>query len=311
VILPAALVSAVTASPAGGRPVDDAPSPCFGAAARDTANLACRSWTAPASVVPLPSEAKRLPNSPCRPQRDEAGPPVCSFGEAAVGASKTVALVGDSHAGHWRAALAFVAERSGWHGLSLTHSSCPLQKALRDLREPRRTSCRRWKRDVFAWFERHPEVRTVFVAGLTGGSGVVPADGLTSFATSRRGYARAWDALPASVETIVVVRDTPKFHVRTNRCVQRAVDRGREPGTACARPRREAMDDDPAIAAARRLGSPRLKTVDLTRYFCDRRNCFPVVGGALVLRDNTHVTGTFSATLGPYLQRALDALQVR
>jgi hypothetical protein len=70
------------------------------------------------------------------------------------------------------------------------------------------------------------------------------------------------------------------------------------------------MDDDPAIAAARRLRSPRVKTVDLTDYFCDRRRCFPVVGGALVLRDNTHVTGTFSATLGPYLHRALAAVQV-
>ena len=311
VILPAALVSAVMASPANGRPVDDAPSRCFGAAARDTANPACRSSTAPASVVPSPAEAKRLPNSPCRQQWDAVGPPVCSFGAVAAGASKTVALVGDSHAGHWRAALAFVAERSGWHGLSLTHSSCPLQKALRDLQEPRRTSCRRWKHQVFAWFERHPEVQTVFVAGLTGGSGVVPEDGLSTFATSRRGYERAWSLLPATVKTIVVVRDTPKFHMRTNRCVQRAVDRGREPGTACARPRREAMDADPAIAAALRLRSSRLKTVDLTQYFCDRRRCFPVVGGALVLRDNTHVTGTFSATLGPYLQRALDALQVR
>jgi hypothetical protein len=308
-ILPAALVSAVLASPASSRPVDDVPARCFGAAARDATNVACRFRPAPVSVLPAPAEAKRLPNSPCREQRGEAGPPVCAFGAPAAGAAQTVALVGDSHAGHWRAALAFVAERNGWHGLSLTHSSCPLQKALRDLKEPRRTSCRNWKRQVFAWFERHPEVRTVFVAGLTGGSGVVAEDGLSAFTTSRRGYERAWRALPATVETIVVVRDTPKFHVRTNRCVQRAVDRGREPGKACARPRREALDDDPAIAAARRLGSPRVKTVDLTRYFCDPRRCFPVVGGALVLRDNTHVTGTFSATLGPYLRRALDAVR--
>jgi hypothetical protein len=133
---------------------------------------------------------------------------------------------------------------------------------------------------------------------------------LSAFATSRRGYERAWAALPATVETIVVVRDTPKFHVRTNRCVERAAGRGRDPGANCARARREAMDDDPAIAAANRLRSPRIRTVDLTPYFCDPRRCFPVVGGALVLRDNTHVTGTFSATLGPYLHRALRALSV-
>ena len=79
-------------------------------------------------------------------------------------------------------------------------------------------------------------------------------------------------------------------------------------GRACALSRAEALDPDPAIAAARRLRSPRVQTVDLTQYFCDRRDCFPVVGGALVLRDNTHVTGVFSATLGPYLERAVDRL---
>ena len=77
-----------------------------------------------------------------------------------------------------------------WGGLSITRSSCPLQKALRDLREPRRTQCRRWKDDVFAWFAAHPEVRTVFVAGLSGGSGVVPSPGRSRFATSVRAISR-------------------------------------------------------------------------------------------------------------------------
>lgn len=307
-VLPAALVgAAVLCSPVQGRPTDGQPEPCFGAASRDPDLVACRSSAPSPAVIPSPAEARTLPNSPCANRREASAPPVCAFGAPAATASKTIALVGDSHAGHWRAALTVVAEREGWHGLSLTHSSCPLQKALRDLQEPRRTSCRRWKRAVFAWFERHPEVRTIFVAGLTGGSSVVPEGDRSAYATSRLGYERAWRALPDTVETIVVVRDTPKFRVRTNRCVQSAVDRGDAPGRTCARPRDEALDPDPAIAAARGFRSRRVKTVDLTRFFCDRRECFPVVGGALVLRDNTHVTGTFSATLGPYLHRAVRA----
>jgi hypothetical protein len=42
---------------------------------------------------------------------------------------------------------------------------------------------------------------------------------------------------------------------------------------------------------------------------CDRENCFPVVGGALVIKDIGHLTRTFSATLGPYLDRAITRLQ--
>ena len=73
------------------------------------------------------------------------------------------------------------------------------------------------------------------MAGLTGGSGVVPEPGLSAFATSERGYERAWAALPATVHHIVVIRDTPKFHSATNACVQRAVDHVKPPGRTCAR----------------------------------------------------------------------------
>jgi hypothetical protein len=51
--------------------------------------------------------------------------------------------------------------------------------------------------------------------------------------------------------------------------------------------------------------------VDLTRFFCDRRRCFAVVGGALVHQDETHMTATFDRTLGPFLLRAVDRLVPR
>ncbi len=45
--------------------------------------------------------------------------------------------------------------------------------------------------------------------------------------------------------------------------------------------------------------------LDLTRDFCDSRLCFPVIGGALVSKDATHLTSVCGRTLGPYLLRAL------
>jgi len=219
-----------------------------------------------------------------------------------VSGTETFALVGDSHAGHWRAAFQYVANAKNWSGLSITRSSCPLQKALRDLREPRRTQCRRWKDDVFAWFAAHPEVRTVFVAGLSGGSGVVPSPRRSRFATSVQGYLDAWAALPG--RRIVVLRDTPRFKGDTDVCVSRAARRREQVGTTCAVSRRFALGRDPAIVAAGRAG---LETLDLTPFFCGAR-CYPVIGGALVVRDANHMTGTYSATLGPYVLRALDRL---
>jgi hypothetical protein len=306
-----ALLGALAVAPGAPAMLDDRgpETVCFGAAAMDPARPACRRTPA-RSVVPTPAEAPTLSNSACAPLPSASGPPVCSFGAARGHALRTVALVGDSHAAHWRAALTVVAQARGWRGLSIARSSCPLQKALRDLDEPRRTGCRRWKREVFGWFERHPEVSVVFVAGLTGGSGVVPSGGRGRFGTSVHGYAQAWDALPATVRHIVVIRDTPKFRTATNRCIERAMRAGALAGPACALSRAEALDRDPAIVAAARMRSRSVQTVDLTRHFCDARRCYPVVGGALVLRDNTHVTGVFSTSLGPYLLRAVNALQI-
>jgi hypothetical protein len=218
--------------------------------------------------------------------------------------------LGDSHAGHWRAALDYVAKAKGWRGLSITHSSCPLQKAVRDIPEPRRTSCARWKEDVFKWFEGHPEVSVVFVAGLTGFTGVVPRPGRGRFETSVQSYMDAWRALPRSVSRIVVLRDTPKVRGNTDDCVTRAVARRRAPGPACAVSRSFALERDPAMTAAARVAGSRVARMDLTRYFCDTR-CYPVVGGVLVLRDSHHMTGAFSGTLGPYLLRAYDGIGAR
>ena len=41
---------------------------------------------------------------------------------------------------------------------------------------------------------------------------------------------------------------------------------------------------------------------------CDARRCFPVVGGALVHKDEHHMTTVFARTLWPYLARRVDRL---
>ena len=69
-------------------------------------------------------------------------------------------------------------------------------------------------------------------------------------------------------------------------------------------PRKRALVTDPSISAAQQLKA-RFTPIDLTNFFCDERDCFPVVGGVLVHKDVDHLTQDFAATLGPYLLRAL------
>jgi hypothetical protein len=102
----------------------------------------------------------------------------------------------------------------------------------------------------------------------------------------------------------VVIKDTPKMRGNTDTCVQQAISARKRAGVVCARSRSDAMDRDAAVTAARR-NPARVSIVDLLRFFCDSRQCFPVIGGVLVYKDATHITSVYGRTLGPYLLRAL------
>jgi hypothetical protein len=244
---------------------------------------------------------------PCPTTEIIVDKPVCSFGVAASAAQRSVALVGDSHASMWRMAVTHVARELGWSGVRITHASCPLSTALRALPEPNRSHCARWKRAVFKWFDQHPEVDTIVVSQLSAGSGVVPTRGRSEYETSVAGYRAAWAALK-HVKHIVVIRDTPKAKGWTRDCVERAMARRTPAGPACAISRRAVIDADPAAAAARRARTRRVQVVDLTDVFCGPRTCLPVVGGALVHKDTTHLSAAFAESLGGPLLRRIAPL---
>jgi hypothetical protein len=90
--------------------------------------------------------------------------------------------------------------------------------------------------------------------------------------------------------------------------VLRAIAAGRPASAPCAVSRSTVLRRDAGAVAARRARSRRIHVVDLTPFMCSPRRCFPVVGGALVHKDTTHLTEVFAATLGPFLLRAVRRL---
>jgi hypothetical protein len=277
--------------------------PCFGAAARDPAHP-CNNPKLKLAVVPTPSEAQIMPNTPCTPI--EAAITVCRFGAPAATAVGTIALVGDSHAWHWRGAVDVIARALHWQGLSSTQSSCPLTEGLTVQPEPKRAECTRWNRGVLQWFAQHNEISTVFTSDAP--RSVARSRGQSPLAAEVAGITSAWNALPATVKHIVVIRDIPDVYVDTLPCVEQAIAKREDAGLVCAVPRSAALHQDPTVVAAERLRSPRVQVVDLTHFFCDSRLCYPVVGGALVYRDNHHLTSVFAKTLGPFLLQYVDQL---
>lgn len=279
---------------------------CFGAASRDSRHP-CKNSQLRLAVVPSPLAARDRHNSRCtRVQSRELR--MCAFGARPGRNTPTLALIGDSHGSHWRAALDMVARARGWRGLSMTRTGCYYTGAIQVLLEPARTKCLRWKQDLLRWFSKHPEVSTVVVSQASGGRGVEGPSGQDKFGAEVAGFIKGWRALPASVKHIIVIRDNPKIVQNTLGCVQRALDGRKRADRVCAVQRRQALDADAAAAAARRLRSPRVQVVDLTRFMCGVRRCYPVVGGVLVFKDQTHLTDVFVTSLGPYMLRQVDRL---
>ena len=280
---------------------------CFGAAARDAAKL-CENPALRLSVTPSPDDAALQPNAPCTPIRSKVPlPRVCSFGTSKARARATVALLGDSHTPAWRASVQVLARAQRWRGLTVRRSSCPFSTARRPVSEAAASSCAGWIRATQRWFARHPEIRTVFV-GVSAAYDVIPATGSDRFTTAVAGYQAALDALPASVRQIVVLRDNPVAAGNTLACVARTSARRQRADLRCAMERATALLPDAASEAATRLRAGRGRVIDLTRFFCDELRCFPVVGGALVYKDTSHMTATFGTSLGPYLASAYRAL---
>jgi hypothetical protein len=274
--------------------IEPPPPRCFGAAARAPRHR-CENPHLRLAIVPSPIDAAIEPNAPCRPLERVGLVAPCGFGiDPAV---RSLALIGDSHAEHWRAAVEAVAEGEGRQGVSITRTSCPLTTARTELPEPGRTDCARWNRAVPRWLAKHPAVSTVFVSENT--------DALIAPADQVGGYMGAWKALPTSVRHIIVIRDPPHRGRDATDCIERAIARRRRAGLACAVPRDRVLADDPAVAAAARLRSRRVQVVDLTRLMCSARLCYPVVGGALVHKDGHHLTAVFARTMGPYLLSAV------
>ena len=275
-------------------------SPCFGAAARSPI-ARCVDQRLQLTVFPTPDDALLEPNAPCQPQAPGQLVNPCLFGASSSARPVTVALIGDSHASHWRAAVDVVARTAGARGVSITRSGCPFSQAQVVIPSPGAAAlCRRWNRQVIAWLARHDEVTTVFLSQRANARYVATRRAASNFDAAVRGDAALYRALPSSVKSVVVIRDTPLNSSVAEECVRRAYARHERAGMRCARARTRALPRDPAVTAARRVRG-RVHLLDMTPFFCSSARCFPVVGGALVHKDTDHITAIFARTLGPFM----------
>lgn len=272
---------------------------CFGAASR--LDPACAGAEPPTGVWPSALVANREARLPCRTDDPEvAGPVLCVSGPEPADAAALVALVGDSHALQARGMLAELIEERGWRVYSFALSGCTASLVLVMRNRTDQAQCQEHNEAAVAWLASRPDIDLLVVATLAPDLG-----GSERYSTAVEGFAEYWEA--ASVEKVAVIRDNPVTRQDVRSCVEFAAARGIDAGPACARPRSEpgVVIPDPAAEAAERLGHP---VLDFTDAYCDAERCFPVVGGAMVYRDWTHVTVSWQRSLAPFVAQGLAPL---
>ena len=235
-----------------------------------------------------------MPDSACIPTADgkryRAIEP-CAFGDLRTADPPRVALIGDSHSAHLRAAVDVFAQALGRRAISITRPGCAFSTEAYPAPPPIPARCRLHTAEALRWLRRHPSVTTVFTSS-SAGRGLSPG-----------GFAAAWAQAPASVRHIYEIRDVPRVSYATASCVRSVMRRHARSAGACSVARGGAFPFDPAASAAAGAGR-RVRLLDLSRIFCDARRCYPVIGGAYVYKDFNHLNRVFAATLGPALLRA-------
>ncbi|MFD1213801.1 acyltransferase family protein [Arthrobacter sp. GCM10027362] len=230
----------------------------------------------------------------------------CTYGEGPT----QVALVGNSHAGHWLPALESLAETNGWTITTYLASACTYTDAAVVFDTEQKT---RGCRELGQWAQESTQgdkYDLVITTELT-----IPVKGANSdaeqFDLAVRGYGSYLARWEESGTNLLVLRDTPypkPFIQSIPDCVAENAD---DPAQ-CSGSREEWLKPDPLVKAAEDLHSTRVKVADLTRYICRDDACYGVNGGLVTYFDGSHMTTAYARTMAPYLrQHVVQALAHR
>jgi hypothetical protein len=277
--------------------------PCFGAASLP-GGAGCRAEAldAPAWITPIAQEVPWFTDPDCEVVPAPVRHARCVFGDRPP--SRTVALVGDSHAEHWRGALHRIARERNWELVEYLRGGCPVVDARVisfDGRPTDSDGCRAWGRDVDrALREEAPDY--VFTSAWASAFTFEGAAG-DSLEVGAQGFADVWTGWAAAGAHVFVLRDVPGTGGQN---VPECLATHRDAPLECARPRSEAIVDDPMSEAAARVAGDRIELVDLNDHFCDQATCYAAVGRSMVYFDRDHMSALFSWSLGPYLEERIS-----
>jgi len=259
------------------------------------------------TIAAAVDDIANMPRQQCVSLGESPDVKMCVFGNTSSGTN--IILFGDSHAIQWFNPLLQLAKLHEWKLTTMVKSGC----LAADVRVPGSngtfaTNCDRWRAEsIRRIVALRPSI--VFIGNATNnlgrknesarGTGVSPD-------TLRDGTRRTLETLTSKGLRVVIIRDNPSFSQDIPTCLARSVRHSWYPSSSCEMDKSTSLD--PAVfeaekAAAR--GLPDVHFIDLTDRLCQRNICGTVQRGAVMYRDDNHLTGSFADSLEPVLEADL------
>lgn len=276
------------------------PGACFGAAA--LANDGCEPHGTELLLEPASAAADKPDpyQDDCWVLGDFTDQKVCTYGSTAPGASE-VALIGNSHAGHWLPALQEIAEAENLRITTYLVSECftvPVEIEFGSAE--RNAACMAWNERVLRETS-DGRFDLLVVSNRTARplAGVAAQDQADAAEQAHRASLERWRE---GGTPVVVIRDTPYATEIKNvpDCIAEHLD-----DLAACDGDRDREQPDPLARAAASFPDDEVALVDLTDLICADETCYSTVGGVIVYFDSGHLTGTFARSLAPYLRPAV------
>jgi hypothetical protein len=239
----------------------------------DAVALAQRGAAVPARLAPAPRKIETdYPSLGECSGFKKTSNKICTLGDTS--GDKTVALLGNSHAGQWVPTLDAVAKQAGWRMVPFVKEACNFP-AFKN-HDSGCTTWYNWALDRIA--ERHPDV--IVLAGET------YADGWAE--SMQQSVADLRELAPQ----VVYLRLTPGLKQEPTSCLFR---RGATLRSCLFRQPADA-DSLQEIPAAQAAGA---RTIDTRGWFCSGDLCPTVVGSVVTYSDDKHISATYARRLIP------------
>jgi len=225
----------------------------------------------------------------------------CRYG-ALEDYTRTVAVVGNSHAAALIPGLDTYAKHHGWRVLLLRKTDC-LGVSTLDLAGAGGSSCADWTRRVLTDLENRTDVDLVLFGTHSNAMHYLAATDSSAREVRelKAEIGETFRSLLSSGKRVVVVGDTPGTRpIPAPECVYLH----RADNDPCAAHRGSGQEDGNIEAVVARA-TPDVEYLSLMPFVCTER-CHALVGGVVVYFDDHHLSGSFSRSLAPYLGAALD-----